>query len=65
MEGYDDFLHELKGRIRDAQTRATVCINSETVRLYWQSMRARQGSSRRAICATTTLGAIERQTDAP
>jgi predicted nuclease of restriction endonuclease-like (RecB) superfamily len=36
LEGYDDFLSDLKERIRHAQTRAMLAVNSEMVRLYWQ-----------------------------
>jgi predicted nuclease of restriction endonuclease-like (RecB) superfamily len=34
--GYADFLADLKGRIRAAQIRASVAVNSELVLLYWQ-----------------------------
>ena len=33
--GYDDFLRDLKDRIRTAQVRAIVAINQELVLLYW------------------------------
>lgn len=36
MDGYDDFLRELKERIRNAQVRAALSVNSELVLLYWQ-----------------------------
>ncbi|GAP99547.1 hypothetical protein NIES2104_61130 [Leptolyngbya sp. NIES-2104] len=34
--GYDDFLHNLKERIRSAQVRAALAVNRELVLLYWQ-----------------------------
>lgn len=34
--GYDEFLRELKERIRSAQVRAALAINGELVLLYWQ-----------------------------
>lgn len=34
--GYDDFLRELKERIRNAQVRAAIAVNRELVLLYWQ-----------------------------
>jgi predicted nuclease of restriction endonuclease-like (RecB) superfamily len=34
--GYDDFLRELKERIRSAQVRAALAVNRELVLLYWQ-----------------------------
>jgi predicted nuclease of restriction endonuclease-like (RecB) superfamily len=33
---YDNFLHELKERIRNAQVRAALAVNRELVMLYWQ-----------------------------
>ena len=35
-EGYVDWLADLKGRIHSAQQRATLAVNRELVRLYWQ-----------------------------
>jgi len=35
-DGYPAFLKELKQRIRDAQLRASVAVNSQLVLLYWQ-----------------------------
>lgn len=35
-EGYSDWLAELKGRIHNAQQRATLAVNRELVLLYWQ-----------------------------
>ncbi len=35
-EGYDDFLLDLKERIRAAQIRAILSVNRELVLLYWQ-----------------------------
>src|SRR5207244_4329870 len=35
-EGYDDFLHDLKERIRVAQVRAALAVNRELVLLYWE-----------------------------
>ena len=35
-EGYADWLTELKGRIHNAQQRATLAVNRELVLLYWQ-----------------------------
>lgn len=34
--GYDDFLRDLKERIRSAQVRALLAVNRELVLLYWQ-----------------------------
>jgi predicted nuclease of restriction endonuclease-like (RecB) superfamily len=34
--GYDEFLRELKERIRNAQVRAALAVNRELVLLYWQ-----------------------------
>ncbi len=36
LKGYDEFLRELKSRIRSAQVRAALAVNSELVLLYWQ-----------------------------
>jgi len=36
LKGYDDFLRDLKSRIRTAQTRAALAVNRELVLLYWQ-----------------------------
>jgi predicted nuclease of restriction endonuclease-like (RecB) superfamily len=36
MDGYDDFLRELKERIRSAQVRVALSVNHELVLLYWQ-----------------------------
>jgi predicted nuclease of restriction endonuclease-like (RecB) superfamily len=36
MDGYDDFLRELKERVRSAQVRAALSVNRELVLLYWQ-----------------------------
>jgi len=35
-EGYDDFLRDLKQRIRTAQVRAVLAVNRSLVLLYWQ-----------------------------
>jgi len=35
-QGYADWLAELKGRIHNAQQRATLAVNRELVLLYWQ-----------------------------
>jgi len=35
-KGYEEFLGELKERIRTAQLRASVSVNRELVLLYWQ-----------------------------
>ena len=35
-QGYNDFLRELKQRIRQAQIRAALAVNRELVVLYWQ-----------------------------
>lgn len=35
-EGYDDFLRDLKRRIREAQGRAALAVNRELVLLYWE-----------------------------
>ena len=34
--GYDDFLRDLKVRIRTAQVKAALAVNHELVQLYWQ-----------------------------
>jgi len=34
-EGYDDFLRDLKERIRGAQIKAALAVNRELVTLYW------------------------------
>lgn len=36
LKSYDDFLRDLKSRIRTAQTRAALAVNRELVLLYWQ-----------------------------
>ena len=36
LEGYSDWLSDLKGRIHGAQQRATLAVNRELVLLYWQ-----------------------------
>jgi len=36
VEGYDNFLRELKEHIRTAQVRAALAVNRELVLLYWQ-----------------------------
>ncbi|WP_099068612.1 DUF1016 N-terminal domain-containing protein [Nostoc linckia] len=36
MDNYDNFLRELKERIRNAQVRAALSINRELILLYWQ-----------------------------
>jgi len=33
--GYKEFLEEIKGRIREAQIRASLAVNKELVVLYW------------------------------
>jgi predicted nuclease of restriction endonuclease-like (RecB) superfamily len=35
LTGYDDFLRDLKERVRAAQVRAALAVNSELVLLYW------------------------------
>ena len=50
-KGYDEFLGQLKERIRSAQLRAAVAVNRELVNLYWQigqDILARQNSMARA-----------------
>jgi predicted nuclease of restriction endonuclease-like (RecB) superfamily len=39
VEGYDDLLRDLKERIRAAQVRAALAVNSELVLLYWRAGR--------------------------
>ena len=34
-EGYAEFLHSVKERVRSARTRAALAVNSELVLLYW------------------------------
>jgi predicted nuclease of restriction endonuclease-like (RecB) superfamily len=36
LEGYADFLFDIKGRIQTAQVRAALSVSRELVRLYWQ-----------------------------
>ncbi len=36
IEGYEDFLQNLKERIQHAQVQAALSINQELVLLYWQ-----------------------------
>jgi predicted nuclease of restriction endonuclease-like (RecB) superfamily len=36
IEGYENFLQNLKERIHQSQIRAILAVNSELVRLYWQ-----------------------------
>ena len=38
-KGYEDFLRELKQRIRDAQVRAAFAVNHELILLYWRTGR--------------------------
>lgn len=35
-EGYEDFLRDLKERIRSAQVRAVFAVNRELILLYWR-----------------------------
>jgi hypothetical protein len=35
-KGYDEFLKDLKNRIRSAQVKAALAVNRELVLLYWQ-----------------------------
>lgn len=35
MTSYETFLQDLKGRIRTAQTRASLAVNRELILLYW------------------------------
>jgi hypothetical protein len=35
-DDYDDFLQQLKQRIRTAQTKAALSVNRELILLYWQ-----------------------------
>src|SRR5262245_39918389 len=35
-DGYEEFLRDLKQRIRNAQVRAALAVNRELVLLYWQ-----------------------------
>jgi len=35
-QDYDDFLRQLKGRIRTAQVKAALAVNQELIFLYWQ-----------------------------
>jgi predicted nuclease of restriction endonuclease-like (RecB) superfamily len=54
-EGYGDWLAELKGRIHNAQQRATLAVNRELVLLYWQigkdilTLQAQQGWGAKVI----------------
>ncbi len=35
LKGYKEFLEDIKGRIRQAQIRASLSVNKELVVLYW------------------------------
>jgi hypothetical protein len=35
VEGYDNFLRDLKERIRSAQVKAALAVSHELVTLYW------------------------------
>jgi hypothetical protein len=54
-EGYGEWLIDLKGRIHNAQQRATLAVNRELVQLYWQigndilSRQAQQGWGAKVI----------------
>ena len=54
-EGYGEWLTDLKGRIHNAQQRATLAVNRELVQLYWQigndilSRQAQQGWGAKVI----------------
>ncbi|WP_371135470.1 hypothetical protein [Pseudomonas sp. PD9R] len=37
LDGYGDWLVDLKGRIHNAQQRANLMVNRELVLMYWQS----------------------------
>lgn len=37
VEGYDDFLRDLKERIRSAQVKAALAVSHELVTLYWNA----------------------------
>jgi predicted nuclease of restriction endonuclease-like (RecB) superfamily len=39
LGGYEEFLHDLKARIRSAQIKATLSVNRELILLYWQTGR--------------------------
>jgi len=47
-EGYDDFLRDLKQRIRGAQMRSVLAVNRELVLLYWRIGREILGRQRQA-----------------
>lgn len=36
LKGYQEFLSDLKKRIRDAQVKATLSVNRELILLYWE-----------------------------
>ncbi|OAD23167.1 protein containing DUF1016, partial [Candidatus Thiomargarita nelsonii] len=36
LKGYEDFLQDLKERIRYVQVRAALSVNRELILLYWQ-----------------------------
>lgn len=36
LEGYDDFVQDLKDRVQQAQVRAALSVNRELILLYWQ-----------------------------
>ena len=36
LPGYEEFLTDLKRRIRSAQIKATIAVNSELVGLHWE-----------------------------
>lgn len=36
LEGYEPFLQKLKERVRSAQIKAAVAVNTELIGLYWE-----------------------------
>jgi hypothetical protein len=44
-EGYPEFIHNLKNRIRSAQIKAAVSVNRELILLYWHIGRENRGKS--------------------
>ena len=53
--GYDEFLTDLKARVRAAQVRAALAVNRELVLLYWQLGRGILERQRQGGWGTTVI----------
>jgi predicted nuclease of restriction endonuclease-like (RecB) superfamily len=40
LAGYEDFLQDLKTRIRSTQIKAAIAVNTEMITLYWETGKA-------------------------